>query len=154
MAELPGLDGRGARHDIQYDQSKILLIDESYNANPASMAATIAELGHTSASRRLVVLGAMKELGNKSDDYHLALATDLQKASVDYAVLVGPEMDVLAKNLTSGVEGPKKFDHCATANEALELLRLEIQSGDVILIKGSNSMGLSKIVTALRNRIA
>jgi UDP-N-acetylmuramoyl-tripeptide--D-alanyl-D-alanine ligase len=154
MAELPGLDGRGARYDVQYLEAKISLIDESYNANPASMTATLAELGLTPANRRVAVLGAMKELGDKSDAYHLALEKDLYEANVDYAVLVGPEMDILAKKLASGVEGPKKFDHCATAGQAMELLQAEIQSGDVILVKGSNSMGLSKVVATLRNGAA
>jgi UDP-N-acetylmuramoyl-tripeptide--D-alanyl-D-alanine ligase len=154
LAELPGLDGRGARHEIEYGGAKILLIDESYNANPASMTATIEELGKTPANRRITVLGSMKELGEKSDGYHEALADDLRAANVDYALLVGDEIKVLAKKLANGVEGSINFDHCASAADALAVLRSQIQAGDVILVKGSNSLGLSKIVAALRNGIA
>ena len=150
MAELPGLDGRGARYQIEVGERSLLLIDESYNANPASMTVTLAELGNTPASRKIAVLGAMKELGEKSDYYHAALAKDLVAANVDYAILVGDEFKILVGNFQSGVEGPRKFDHCVTANQAIDLLRHEIQSGDAILVKGSNSMGLSKIVTELR----
>ncbi len=149
MAELGGMAGRGARHRIAVGDGTAVLIDESYNANPASMAATIGELGNHSHGRRIVVLGAMKELGDKSDAYHLALATPLAAAKVDYAILVGEEMQILAEKLNAGLEGPADFAHCATAREALDLLRNNLLISDTILVKGSNSMGLSAIVNAL-----
>ncbi len=149
LAELGGMAGRGARHSISVDTGKALLIDESYNANPASMAVTISELANVDAKRRLVVLGAMKELGAQSERYHLELATPMAAAEVDYAILVGEEMYNLAERLSQGLEGPAKFAHCASAQEALALLETNIRSGDVILVKGSNSMGLSRIISAL-----
>jgi UDP-N-acetylmuramoyl-tripeptide--D-alanyl-D-alanine ligase len=149
LAELVDMAGRGARHIISVDGGTALLIDESYNANPASMAATIGELALADGSRRIVILGAMKELGDQSDRYHRALATPMAAAKVDYAILVGEEMQILAENLSGGLEGPTNFAHCATAQEALVLLENNIRSGDVILVKGSNSMGLAKIISAL-----
>jgi UDP-N-acetylmuramoyl-tripeptide--D-alanyl-D-alanine ligase len=148
MAELGGLAGRGARHAIAVGSGKALLLDESYNANPASMAATLAELGKFDG-RKVAVLGAMKELGHKSDEYHLALAASLAAAKVDYAIFVGEEMQILAEKLKAGVEGPAEFAHCATAREALNLLTSNLRESDTILVKGSNSMGLSAIVSAL-----
>ncbi len=149
LAELGGLAGRGARHSISHKGASILLIDESYNANPASMAATIAGLGQEKSGRRIAILGAMKELGDKSDSYHLALGAELKSAQVDYAILVGAEMEILAKKLQNGVEDKLKFDHCTNAQQALDLLNENLQDGDAVLVKGSNSMGLSAIVTAL-----
>jgi UDP-N-acetylmuramoyl-tripeptide--D-alanyl-D-alanine ligase len=149
LAELGGMAGRGARHIVPLTDGDALLIDESYNANPASMAATISELGNTKAKRRVVILGAMKELGDQTDSYHLALAEPLVAADIDLAILVGEEMQILAQSLKDGVEGPRKFAHCGTAQEALALLQNTIRGGDVILVKGSNSMGLSKIISAI-----
>lgn len=148
MAELGGLAGRGARHKIAVGDGEALLLDESYNANPASMAATLAELGKVSG-RKIAVLGTMKELGHKSDEYHIALATPLAAAKVDKAILVGEEMQILVEKLKAGVEGPAEFAHCASAKEALDLLKSDLRNSDTILVKGSNSMGLSMIVNAL-----
>lgn len=155
LAEMQGLKGRGARSDLELaDGGKALLIDESYNANPASMRATLAQLGATPARRRIAVLGAMKELGDHGPAFHAALAEPLVAAKVDYAVLVGDEMQALAGELgkpggdTLGKAVP--FAHCDTASEALAALRAHgVESGDAILVKGSNSVGLGALVAAL-----
>ena len=158
LAEMQGLAGRGARQAIAAKggdgSGSALLIDESYNANPASMAATIRELGKTEARRRVAVLGAMKELGEAEARYHAELAGPLHGANVDRAVLVGEEMAALAEAL--GKSGPgalgKRIDvaHVASAAEALALLAGEgLQGGDAVLVKGSNSVGLGAIVRAL-----
>jgi UDP-N-acetylmuramoyl-tripeptide--D-alanyl-D-alanine ligase len=148
LAELGGLAGRGARHKITVGGGEALLLDESYNANPASMAATLAELGKF-PGRKIAVLGTMKELGHKSAEYHAALAAPLADAKVDFAILVGEEMQILAEKLKAGVEGPRDFAHCADAKEALAILKSNLREDDTILVKGSNSMGLSAIVSAL-----
>ena len=160
LAELPDLAGRGARHTIVTEQGgSALLIDESYNANPASMRVTIAQLGATPAQRRLAVLGAMKELGEASDGYHADLATPLIEAGVTHAVLVGAEMaplaaalgKIAASRLAPGID----FVHVPGAAQAAELLGSPDwapQTGDTILIKGSNSVGLGALVKALTQR--
>lgn len=149
MAEMGGLSGRGARHDVAIGGGNVHVIDESYNANPASMAATIGQLGLSVGGRRIAVLGSMKELGDKGDHYHRALTVPLAAAKVDFAILVGKEMKILADALEAGVEGPKEFAHCATAQEALAILLRYLCASDTVLVKGSNSMGLSNIVDAL-----
>jgi UDP-N-acetylmuramoyl-tripeptide--D-alanyl-D-alanine ligase len=148
LAELGGLAGRGARHDIAVNGGRALLIDESYNANPSSMAATLVELGKFHG-RKLAVLGTMGELGEKSDEYHIAIAAQLAEAKVDLAILVGEKMQILVEKLNAGVEGPADFAHCANAAEALGLLQRNLRENDMILVKGSNFMGLSSIVSAL-----
>ena len=158
LAEMPGLKGRGARSVIAATggdgSGRVLLIDESYNANPASMRATLAQLGVTSARRRIAVLGAMKELGSHGPAFHAALAEPLGAAKVDHAVLVGDEMQPLADELgkSGGAALGKRasFAHCRDAAEALAALRkFGVEGGDAILIKGSNSVGLGAVVAAL-----
>ncbi|MEK6638099.1 MAG: UDP-N-acetylmuramoyl-tripeptide--D-alanyl-D-alanine ligase [Pseudomonadota bacterium] len=144
LADMVGLAGRGARHRVKLAGGEALLIDESYNANPTSMAATLAVLGATPAKRRIAVLGAMRELGSESDALHAGLAEVVLAAGVDYALLVGNGIEPLAKAL----EGRLDFAHWATADAARQSLQKIIAPGDAILIKGSNAIGLGQIVTA------
>jgi UDP-N-acetylmuramoyl-tripeptide--D-alanyl-D-alanine ligase len=145
LGEMEGLAGRGARHRIAAaDGGSILLIDESYNANPTSMVATLAVLGAESG-RRIAVLGEMKELGAGSDALHVGLAEPLLQAGVELALLVGPAMSPLARQL----EGQCETVHAPDAAAALATLSKCIRGGDVILIKGSNAVGLGRIVSAL-----
>lgn len=150
LADMNGLAGRGARYEIIYDDNNIILIDESYNANPSSMRVTIAQLGETPAKRRVAILGAMGELGDKSEKYHLEIENYLRDAKIDYAILIGDEMKILAKKLQSGVEPLIESSHCNTSKEAMQLYENHIKDGDVILVKGSNFMGLDQIVKQLR----
>ena len=144
LAELEGMTGRGARYTLA---NGAMLIDESYNANAASMAATLKVLADETAKRRIAVLGEMRELGSESDALHAGIASPLLAANVDFALLVGPAMAPLAKAL----EGKADFRHVADTNAAIATLPSIISSGDVILIKGSNGVGLSALVAALRN---
>ncbi|KUO54208.1 MAG: UDP-N-acetylmuramoylalanyl-D-glutamyl-2, 6-diaminopimelate--D-alanyl-D-alanine ligase [Sphingomonadales bacterium BRH_c42] len=152
LAEMGGLKGRGARHDLHLPGGgKALLIDESYNANPASMRATLRQLGQTPATRRIAVLGSMKELGDFADRFHAQLAGTLAEAGIDHAILVGEEMQVLARDLGKAgnhpLGNPASFAHCRDPQEAIAALEeFGIKAGDAILVKGSNSVGLGRLV--------
>ena len=146
LADLGGIKGRGQRHRIAVGGGEAVLIDESYNANPASMAATLSVLGGEAVDgRRIAVLGAMRELGEDSADFHAALADPVKAAKVDFAILVGAEMEALAKALGAQVD----LAHVPDAAAAIELARESIGPGDVMLVKGSNSIGLAALVEAL-----
>ena len=158
LAELPGLKGRGARTWLAArggdGSGRALLIDESYNANPASMRATLAQLGQTPARRRIAVLGAMKELGEHGPAFHAELIAPLIAAQIDRVILVGDEMGVLADELGKAGQTllgkPPAFAHCGSARDAQQCLReLGMEGGDAILVKGSNSVGLGTLVAAL-----
>ncbi|MGB3807970.1 MAG: UDP-N-acetylmuramoyl-tripeptide--D-alanyl-D-alanine ligase [Erythrobacter sp.] len=152
LAEMGGLKGRGARSRIPAAGGTALLIDESYNANPASMRATLRALGETPALRRIAVLGDMKELGDFAPDFHAKLATSLVDAKIDHAILVGEAMGSLAAELgrtegqSLGIAGG--FAHCSEPAEAIALLeQFGLAQGDAVLVKASNSIGLGALVS-------
>jgi UDP-N-acetylmuramoyl-tripeptide--D-alanyl-D-alanine ligase len=157
LAEMGGLKGRGARHRLKVPGGHALLIDESYNANPASMRATLAQLGATPASRRIAVLGSMKELGDFSPAFHAQLAEPLEAARVDFAILVGEEMGALARELgkppNNALGIPLGFAHCQNPGEAIAALEeFGLAGGDAVLVKGSNSVGLGRVVAHFATR--
>lgn len=145
LAEMEGLTGRGARHKVSAPGGDALVVDESYNANAASMAATLAVLGAEPAARRIAILGEMRELGAESDALHTGLAAPILAAGVDIALLVGPAMTPLAERLS----GQTDVRHLADAAEALAAVRSLLRAGDAVLIKGSNAVGLARVVSGL-----
>jgi UDP-N-acetylmuramoyl-tripeptide--D-alanyl-D-alanine ligase len=143
LADMGGLKGRGERHRLKIEGGHYLLIDESYNANPASMAATLKALGEErDAKRRIAVLGPMRELGEHSDELHASLAPDVIEAKVDRLILVGEEMRPLEAELGGAVE----IDRAENVDEATRLIAQLIRRGDAVLVKASNSIGLAKLV--------
>ena len=148
LAEMGGLAGRGARFKTALAGGEALVIDESYNANPASMRATLAVLAATPAARRLAVLGEMRELGDHSEAFHAELAGPIQAAGIDRVILVGELMQPLANAL----EGHVDFVHVPDATSARDHLLDILGPGDAVLIKGSNGVRLSNVVAALAER--
>lgn len=145
LAEMPGLPGRGARSVVPVAGGQALLIDESYNANPLSMTATLTQLGREKADRRIAILGGMRELGDRSVELHAGLAEPLRAGQVDFAILVGAEMAPLAAIL----DGSMPYAHVPDTAAAIPLIQTEMRAGDAILVKGSNGVGLSRLVATL-----
>jgi UDP-N-acetylmuramoyl-tripeptide--D-alanyl-D-alanine ligase len=148
LAEFHDLPGRGRRLRVAAGAGQAVIVDEAYNANPASMAASLAVLGGIAPARhgrRLALLGAMKELGDLSAEFHAGIAPHLIDAGVAAAVLVGPEMAPLAKALGRAVD----VRHVGDADAALAELQNMLAADDVLLVKGSNSVGLARVITAL-----
>ena len=146
LADLGGLKGRGERHIIEVRGGEVLLIDESYNANPASMAATLKSLGEEpEVARRVAVLGPMRELGEHSAQLHAGLAPAVCNAHVDQLILIGDEMRPLAEKVIGNIS----LDLVANVDEATEALRRIVRPGDAVLVKASNSVGLAKLVESM-----
>jgi UDP-N-acetylmuramoyl-tripeptide--D-alanyl-D-alanine ligase len=146
LGQIAGMAGRGEQCRIATAGGELLLIDESYNANPASVAAALAVLGNVDATRKIVVLGAMRELGEDSDAMHAALADPVIASGAALAILVGHETTPLADVLQNRLEVRRAEGHEA----ALLLLREVMAAGDAVLVKGSNSVGLGRLVAALK----
>ena len=143
LGDMGGLKGRGERHRVAIDGGTFLLIDESYNANPASMAATLKSLGaERESGRRIAVLGPMRELGEHGEQAHAGLAPVVLEAKVDELILVGDDMAPLELALAGAVPVTRAADADAAATALLMLVR----PGDAVLVKASNSIGLARLV--------
>ena len=139
--------GRGRTVRLPAGEGEIVLLDEAYNANPASMGAAIGMLGDTPATRRIAILGDMLELGVTSADLHRGLTPLLIEADARIVHTVGPMMSHLAQSLPAAMRGTHAPDAAALA-ATLPPFR----SGDAVLVKGSNAMGLSRIVDAIESQ--
>jgi UDP-N-acetylmuramoyl-tripeptide--D-alanyl-D-alanine ligase len=145
--------GRGQRQELHVPGGTALLIDESYNANPASMSAAIALLGQTEPGRngrRIAILGDMLELGPGAEAMHAGLAAPLAEADVDAVFLVGPLMRSLWDALPVRLHG----GYTERATEMEPLIAEAIAPGDVIMVKGSNASRMGPLVDNIKARFA
>ena len=140
--------GRGQRHVLQLAEGTVTLIDESYNANPASMRAALAVLGAlpaTGGGRRIAVLGDMLELGMDENALHAELAQAVQVNNIDLVFAAGPRMRHLYDAL--GVQQQAGF---AAKAANLELALVDaLRAGDAVMVKGSNGSRMGPLVKAL-----
>ncbi len=151
LAATEPAEGRGRRHVIDIGGAQFTVVDESYNANPASMRAAIETLGATAVGargRRIAVLGDMLELGARSPDFHQDLAGPLAAAKIDLVYCCGPMMANLWAALPAGCRGL----YGQSSSDLLDVVRAEARSGDVVMIKGSLGSRMRPIVDALLAR--
>lgn len=141
---LSPTQGRGLRTSLVLGGKAVTLVDESYNANPASMRAAIEALSLT-AGRKIAVLGDMFELGPDELALHAGLAEPLEAAGVSRVIVSGECMRALKGALPQPMRGAL----CANWEDAKGALIDEIEEGDTILIKGSNATGLSRLAASL-----
>ena len=152
MAPLAGITppvGRGARTVLSAGDGTILLIDESYNANPASMRAALSVLGAVSREnypRRVAVLGDMLELGEGAEAFHLGLADALASSEVDVVYTCGPHMLKLYGTLAVEKRGAWAPDSAALIVSVVDAL----QPGDAVMVKGSLGSRMAPIVAAIK----
>ncbi len=148
LAEMQPPKGRGRRHRVDYRDGEITVIDESYNASQVATLAAIGGLGRSEPGRRgrrIAVLGDMRELGERGPALHAGLRDPLRAAGIDTVVTVGP----LMHDMSAPLGGVMRVIHCANAQEAVTQVLDLVVPGDVIMVKGSNAIGLSKVVEAL-----
>jgi UDP-N-acetylmuramoyl-tripeptide--D-alanyl-D-alanine ligase len=151
LAELQPASGRGSRISLDVPGGAVLLIDESYNANPASMRAALDLLGHANVGprgRRIAVLGDMLELGPRGADLHRALAEAVLAKHVDLVFCCGPLMRALWEALPSACQGGYAETSAGLESQVLAA----IQPGDTIMVKGSLGSRMAPIVKALASR--
>lgn len=149
LTELQPVSGRGASIEIDLPGGPALVIDESYNANPASVAAALALLGQARIGphgRRIAVLGDMLELGPAGPSLHRALAKQVAANAVDLVFCCGPLMQNLWKALPAGRRGGYAIDSAALESQVVPAIR----AGDAVTVKGSLGSRMAPIVKALQ----
>ena len=139
--------GRGRRVVLQPAGGEALLLDEAYNANPASMKAAIAALAREPARRRIAILGDMLELGPTAEAFHGGLAPLLVEADVRIVHTIG----TLTRAVRAALPPELRGRHADSAAELVAELP-EVAAGDRVLVKGSNALRLSDVVDALQAR--
>jgi len=146
--------GRGAITEVPIDGGEFILIDESYNANPQSLDAAIDALAAVAnmrqiynTGRAIAVLGDMLELGATSKALHVNVAETLSAKSVDLLLTCGEDMGLAHEAAPKHMQAGR----ATTAPDLIPILTKTIKPGDVVMIKGSNSMHMNKIVAALKD---
>lgn len=151
--------GRGAREVIALDPADermtLELIDDAYNANPTSLKAALAvlaaaqvihDIGRVSKGRRIAYIGDMKELGSTEVDLHKAVASLPSISDIDVIHCVGP----LMRHCYDALPEHKRGHWFETSAEMATQAGRDLDAGDVVLAKGSLSMGLARVVDAIR----
>jgi len=141
LRQFMALKGRGAR----FSSSGIDVIDESYNANPASMVAALALLGGA-RGRHIAVLGDMLEMGPESSAHHARLAKAVESARADLVFLCGSNMRALWDALPPSRRG----GYALSSAELAPLVIAALQKGDTVLVKGSLGSKMAVVIDTLK----
>ncbi|BAQ43929.1 MULTISPECIES: UDP-N-acetylmuramoylalanyl-D-glutamyl-2,6-diaminopimelate--D-alanyl-D-alanine ligase [Methylobacterium] len=149
LAQLRPPVGRGARTMLRIGDGEALLVDESYNANPASIRAALSTLaGAETAGRRIAILGDMMELGADAPALHRELAGAVEEHGIDLVLTAGPLMQELFEALPASRRAAARPTSADLVDPVLDLVR----PGDAVMVKGSNSTRMGRIVEALKAR--
>lgn len=150
LAAFRPLDRRGARQKVQLrDGSSLTVVDETFNANPVSTKAAIrvlADIPLDGAGRRIAVLGDMKELGPAEAEMHVGLAEILIACDIDKIYCCGELMTHLYNALPTSLRGGYTLESAACAAQ----VAASVQNGDVVMVKGSKSVHMERVVEALK----
>jgi UDP-N-acetylmuramoyl-tripeptide--D-alanyl-D-alanine ligase len=131
----------------------VLILNDAYNASPASAHAAFDVLEEVGRGRRmLAVLGAMKELGPQSAELHRAVGADVARRHISALLTVGDGADAIGEGAASGGMDRARIAHVSTVAEASTRLRAMLQPGDVVLVKGSRAVEMERIVETLQTQ--
>ena len=140
----------GGQRMERVDLGDIALFDDTWNANPDSATASVRVLaGIHGHARRVLVLGDMLELGDAAPELHHALGLEAAKSGIDLAIFVGDLARASAAGALEGGLAPERVVHVADAEVATERVPELLESGDVVLVKGSRKVGLETLVQHL-----
>jgi UDP-N-acetylmuramoyl-tripeptide--D-alanyl-D-alanine ligase len=148
LCQFHALAGRGQVLKLPYKNGTITVLDESYNANPASMQAAFEKIGGMSLEgKRFAILGDMGELGSLAPKMHEFLREHIEKNKIKKVYVCGPLMKYLYEALPQELKGhycPEK-----KCEELVPYIKKDLQPGDAVLIKGSNFMKMWETIPLL-----
>jgi UDP-N-acetylmuramoyl-tripeptide--D-alanyl-D-alanine ligase len=149
LASVTSAAGRGARQILHVSGGDVLLLDESYNANPASMRAALEGLTATDhGGRRVAVLGDMLELGEASVRYHVELKDAAERA--DLVLCCGPHM----RHLYDALPPDKRGAWAPSSTDLIPHVLATLLPGDAVMVKGSLGSRMAPVVEAIRKRFS
>ena len=142
--------GRGERFEIPIRSGHFLLIDESYNASPASVIAALSvltKMAPENGGKKIAILGDMLELGRFSEELHTGLLQHIEKAELDRLLLIGKYMRLLSYSL---VKAKITVDWYESVEDLIPVLPSLVCPGDVVMVKGSFGINLRSLVISLK----
>jgi UDP-N-acetylmuramoyl-tripeptide--D-alanyl-D-alanine ligase len=151
LSALSAPKGRGQRHRLIAPGGHLVLIDESYNANPSSVRAALAVLGNARpgrGGRKIAVLGDMLELGEQASQLHAELAEAIDASGADALYACGP----LMRHLWDAVSQDRRGRYAASSEGLKQLLIEDLKAGDVVMVKGSLGSRMGPLVEAIKER--
>jgi UDP-N-acetylmuramoyl-tripeptide--D-alanyl-D-alanine ligase len=147
IADFTAVPQRMSVHHV----NGITIIDDTYNANPASMAAAMEELEiYAKARRRVFICGDMNELGEASNEFHEALGRKIAASSIDLLLATGPQAALTANTALKQGMGQSAVQKSISSKRLARLVKSLIMDEDVIMVKGSRSMEMEKVVDSLK----
>lgn len=146
LKSLEGFKAPYGRMNLIKGINNSLVIDDTYNSSPTSVLAALSTMEQIKAQRRLVILGDMLELGDGSEDGHLEVVRNVLEGKFDKLVIVGKRMHQAAKSILGEEDSMGSVLFFKNPNEAGRIIKEIIKDGDLILVKGSQSMRMEKVV--------
>jgi UDP-N-acetylmuramoyl-tripeptide--D-alanyl-D-alanine ligase len=140
------------RMEVRESAAGVTVINDAYNANPESMRAaltTLAARGQVSSRRTWAVLGEMAELGESAESEHLSLGRFAVRSGVSRMIVIGEHAGGIHAGAVAEASWGEDSMHVADVQEAIDVLREQVRSGDVVLVKGSRVAGLERVAEAL-----
>lgn len=148
LAEFKAPDGRGKLFSLSLagGDKNITVMDDSYNASPASIRAALSVLGSYKGRQKIAILGDMRELGAQAKDLHESLEEAVIQQHIDGVITVGEQMVHLYRRLPASL----RLGHFATIEALMPEVEALLHSGDIVLIKGSHGVGMYRLVAHIK----
>jgi len=130
-----------------------IVIDDSYNSNPQSLKQAIDLLcRHSQGGRKILIMGDMMELGNKSQEFHVYFGNYISKKPIDILVTMGSFSRWTSESARKSGMRTEAIVHCEDCSKVLEFLGANVKEGDILLIKGSRAMKMERIVSFMKEK--